>query len=649
MKNKVRSLFQFTVIALIIVAIIRPLLDSAYHPDFEAYCPLGGIASLMSKLNLGSLSCQMSEVQVTLGIALIVGAIFFGKLFCSYICPIGTVSEWLGKLGEKLKIQFRIPEYVDRPLRVLKYLLLFATIYFTMNSSELFCKEYDPYLASVTFFQNNDIVWYFAAATLAVVIIGSILNKMFWCKYLCPLGAIGNIFMNVLVSGGVIILYLVLNLFGANLSLFWLLTGIIFFGMLTEVIFKKSFVFPLTKIQRKKDSCPTCHICNKNCPQGIDIDRYDTVDHIDCTLCTDCVYSCPVKETLYIKKNARFSKWIAPAATIFLIVVGLTASSFYEFETLSDRWGKFNELKNIKVYEQTNLKNIKCFGSSKSFERQIKRIKGIYGLDTYATSHTVKIYYNPDEISAEEIRRDIFTPVNQKVRRLPKGKIDSLSVAETGINNFFDNVDYVNLAYSFMKEKGIYGFQTMYGEPVKVKVYYNPKLTSPEEIKKAIEREEVEIKLRDGSTLKREMDFEVEGEIKDAGKVSVGEYEKLMFKKFDRRFNGYSKYKPDELKVLTYPMPEASGSLYRMLSYLTSHLSNWKGIVRFATRYGKVPTAYVFYVSEKISADEVKKAISSKFLKVHFSDGKTKEVKNPFKSKPEGEILSAVELLKTNF
>ena len=650
MKNKVRSYFQFTIIALILIAILRPLLNPSYHPDFEAYCPLGGIASLMSKLNLGSLSCTMSEVQVTLGIILIIGAVLFGKLFCSYICPIGAVSEWLGKLGDKLKINIRIPEYVDRPLRILKYLLLYATIYFTMNSSELFCREFDPYFASVTGFGNNDIVWYFAVATIAVVIIGSIVTRMFWCKYLCPLGAIGNIFMNVVVAAGVIIIYLIANLLGANLGLFWLVTGIIFFAMLTEVIFKKSLVFPLTKIKRKTDSCPTCHVCDKNCPQGIEIDKYDTVDNIDCTLCSDCIYSCPVKETLFIKKSVKFSKWIAPVATVLLIVVGLTASSFYEFKTLSDRWGNFSKIKNIKVYEQTGLKNVKCFSSSKSFERQIKRIKGIYGLDAYASSHTVKIYYNPSEITPLRIKRDIFKPVTQKVRRIRKGIVDSLDVLEVGIKNFFDNVDYVNLSYAFMKDKGIYGFQTMFGEPVKAKIYYNSKITSPENIRKIIESEEVEIRLRDGGTLKREMDFKVEGETRSLGKVSVADYEILMFKKYDRKFNGYSKYKPENLKVLAYPMPEAaSGSLYRMLSYLTSHLSNWKGIVRLSTRYNKVPTAYVFFVPEKISLEEVKKAIASKMLKVHFSNGTTKEVRNPFKSKPEGKVTSALNLIKNNF
>ena len=649
MKNNIRKYFQFTIIALILIAIFRPLFDAAYHPDFEAYCPLGGIASLMSKLNLGSLSCTMSEVQVTLGIVLIVGTILFGKLFCSYICPIGTVSEWLGRLGDKLKINIKIPDIPDRILRSLKYLLLFATIYFTMNSSELFCKEFDPYFASVTFFSNNDIVWYFAAGTLAVVILGSLFTRMFWCKYLCPLGAIQNIFMNVVIVAGVFVIYFGANLLGANLSLFWLVLGIIAVGMFTEVFFRKSFIFPLTKIKRKTDSCPTCHICNQNCPQGIEIDQYETVDHIDCTLCTDCVYHCPVKQTLNIRKVSKFSKYLAPVATVVLIAVGISLSGFYEFTTLSERWGGFEKVKNIAVYEQTGLKNVKCYGSSQAFKRQIQHIKGIYGLDTYASSHTVEIYYNPEEITPREIKRDIFKPVKQKIRRIGKTAPDSFAVLQVGINNFFDNVDYYDLTYLLRDNKGVYGFETQFGEPVVAYIFYDSTKTTPDEIVKTIEAPEAVIKLRDGSITKHSTNFEAVDPVVQKHLISKAELTKRMFKSYDRRFNKYSKYKPEELSVLVYTMPEAANSsLYRMLSYLTSHLSNWKGIVRLATRFDGTPKAYVFFVKEKITPDEVKKAISSKMLKVHFSDGSTKKVKNPFRSKPEGEIVSA-ETLLNNF
>ncbi|MFO7526875.1 MAG: 4Fe-4S binding protein, partial [Ignavibacteriaceae bacterium] len=205
MKNKIRVFFQLLFLGLIGYVAIRPLFDNSYLADFESYCPFGGISSFFSKLNQGTMACNMSEVQVMLGIGLIVGVIIIGKLFCSYVCPIGAVTEWLGKIGERFKLRFDMPGFIDRPLRSLKYLILFAALYFTMTSSELFCKEFDPYFASVNLFDNSDITLYFAIPAFALTILCTIFFRLFWCKYLCPLSAVSNIFLNVAAASVVIL------------------------------------------------------------------------------------------------------------------------------------------------------------------------------------------------------------------------------------------------------------------------------------------------------------------------------------------------------------------------------------------------------------------------------------------------------------
>lgn len=39
----------------------------------------------------------------------------------------------------------------DKLLRVVKYVLLFTILYFTLSSSELFCKKLDPFYAVAGF------------------------------------------------------------------------------------------------------------------------------------------------------------------------------------------------------------------------------------------------------------------------------------------------------------------------------------------------------------------------------------------------------------------------------------------------------------------------------------------------------------------
>jgi polyferredoxin len=134
---------------------VRPFLDKSYIPDFEAYCPFGGMQSLASYFSVHSLACSMTTVQIALGIALILAVVLFSKLFCSYICPIGTFTEWMGTLGRKAKMHITLTGNTDRILRMLKYVLLYITFYFTVTASELFCRKFDPFYAAYTGFSGD--------------------------------------------------------------------------------------------------------------------------------------------------------------------------------------------------------------------------------------------------------------------------------------------------------------------------------------------------------------------------------------------------------------------------------------------------------------------------------------------------------------
>ena len=131
-----------------------------------------------------------------MGCFLALAVILFGKLFCSYICPLGTLSELMLRLRRKLKIKkinikYRSP--LDLALRSIKYILLFLIFYMTISSSELFCKNFDPYYAMATGFKGEITVW-MTVISMILLFLGSLVVDMFWCRYICPLGALSNIF-----------------------------------------------------------------------------------------------------------------------------------------------------------------------------------------------------------------------------------------------------------------------------------------------------------------------------------------------------------------------------------------------------------------------------------------------------------------------
>lgn len=137
----------------------------------------------------------MSMLQIMMGLVLAVGVILFSKLFCGYLCPLGTVGEWMGRAGKKLHLQVDVPSgsVVDKLLRVVKYVLLFTILYFTLSSSELFCKKLDPFYAVATGFKGEIVLW-MSLTSLTLLLLGGFVVKMFWCKYICPLGAASNHF-----------------------------------------------------------------------------------------------------------------------------------------------------------------------------------------------------------------------------------------------------------------------------------------------------------------------------------------------------------------------------------------------------------------------------------------------------------------------
>ncbi len=192
--NYAKHILQWGVLAAIIGTAVWARV--AEKPvDVEKYCPFGGLEAFGSYLTNHSLACSMSMLQIMMGFALVAGILLCSKLFCGYLCPLGTLGETMGRLGRKLRLQveFRQDSIVDKLLRAVKYVLLFTILYNTLATSELFCKKLDPYYAMATGFKGEIVLW-MSLTSIALLFLGGFFVRMFWCRYICPLGAISNLF-----------------------------------------------------------------------------------------------------------------------------------------------------------------------------------------------------------------------------------------------------------------------------------------------------------------------------------------------------------------------------------------------------------------------------------------------------------------------
>jgi polyferredoxin len=109
----------------------------------------------------------------------------------------------------------------------------------------------------------------------------SIFIRNFWCRFLCPYGA---------------------------------LLGI------------TSFLSPF-KIKRNTQTCIDCGLCAKACISSIKVDKLNTIFSDECTSCMNCVDACPVADTLELKfigKKVFNKKYIAVSIVmLFVLLTGI--------------------------------------------------------------------------------------------------------------------------------------------------------------------------------------------------------------------------------------------------------------------------------------------------------------------------------------
>ena len=239
-----------------------PFLSSA---SLHAICPFGGVVTLWQFFTTGTFIQKIHESSIVLMSAALLLGLFFGPVICGWVCPLGTIQEWIGKLGKKLfkkKYNRIIPMKLDKVLRFARYILLVMVVVNTAVSGKLMFQGIDPYFALFSF-------WTGEVAIAAYVILGltlllSLVMERPWCKYACPYGAVLG---------------------------------------LTNLI-------RMIPIRRNKASCISCKVCDKACPMNITISTSNAVRNHQCISCMKCTSeaACPIKNTVAVTTKGGFTK-----------------------------------------------------------------------------------------------------------------------------------------------------------------------------------------------------------------------------------------------------------------------------------------------------------------------------------------------------
>lgn len=259
----------------------------------EGWLPIAGLMNLKYWLLTG-LVPAIHPAAMFLLMAFLSIAFLFRKAFCSWLCPVGTISEALWRTGRHLFGKgFTLPRWADLPLRGLKYLLLgfFGWAVASMTPAAIGAFMATPFgiVADVKMLNFFRFLGETAAITLTLLALASLFVRNFWCRYLCPYGA---------------------------------LLGIV------------SLFSPL-RIRREEEACIDCAKCARACPSSLPVGKLASIRSAECTGCLECVAICPAEGALAMSlpkvlspreypHHRRVPNWVFALGivTLFLGIVG---------------------------------------------------------------------------------------------------------------------------------------------------------------------------------------------------------------------------------------------------------------------------------------------------------------------------------------
>jgi len=289
---------------------LLPLLGEAAlqyrFPAVEAFLPISALLAAKQWLVLGVWD-SIHPAGLTILLLAISSALLFKRGFCSHLCPVGTASELLGEVCQRLPVQ--IPP-INRTLHYMlfipKYLILGFFLYVIllgMPTAAVVAFLHSPYntVSDVKMLQFFLAPSSLTLQVITVLLLLSLLVKNFWCRYLCPYGALLNLFA----------------------------------------------VFSPLTIRRDCAACSSCRQCDSSCPSGIRISSAHTVTSPECTLCQKCLKACPESGTLSIRSRVggmilKPFHYSALIIGFFMLGIGLAKlTGYWESPLLAQFWIKF--------------------------------------------------------------------------------------------------------------------------------------------------------------------------------------------------------------------------------------------------------------------------------------------------------------------
>lgn len=234
--------------------------------SFDSFCPFGGIETLLPYIATGQTLKTTNLLNFSILLGVLGVALVAGRAFCGWMCPLGTIQDFLAAWGRRLsgerrhirgkaskaRLPLRMPATADKYLRYAKYLILalilLASLYTIFPPLHEFCP-----VRALFSFKMTPLLW----SVLVAFLVTSVFVERAWCKYLCPLGA-----------------------------------ALALFNKISPVRLVSSH------------ACNNCGRCNIECSMGIQ-DVPNNLTDAECIRCLECLDTCARDGALELKVTTK--------------------------------------------------------------------------------------------------------------------------------------------------------------------------------------------------------------------------------------------------------------------------------------------------------------------------------------------------------
>lgn len=275
MKNKISSIQIVRAVIQLIAFITVPALF------ITIFSSIGGIITSIAGGSFVLLD-NLGRLVLILGVFLI--TLVWGRFFCGFICSFGAMQDLLNSIGKLIPFKVKVPEKADKWLKLLKYAVLAFVAVGVWGFSVTGDTVWSPWTvfgiySSLSGWSSLKYFLTLGGALLLLIIIGSLFIERFFCRYLCPLGAL--------------------------------------FSLVSR--------FRIYSLNRKPEKCGNCKLCTSKCSMAIPLYKYDEVRSGECINCMKCTSICP-NENISAETLPAISGTVAATAVAGLYYAGVLTS-----------------------------------------------------------------------------------------------------------------------------------------------------------------------------------------------------------------------------------------------------------------------------------------------------------------------------------